>query len=68
MQQQEHGLEAERERRLRGARRLVIKLGTSTVTGLKGDFFTERVEPIVRSIAGWMKAVRQVVLVSSGAV
>jgi glutamate 5-kinase len=61
-------LEAERERRLRAARRLVIKLGTNTVTEPEGDFCAERVEPLVRSIAGLWRAGRQVVLVSSGAV
>ena len=66
--QEEHGLEGERGRRLRAARRIVIKLGTSTVTGLEGNLCTERVEPIVRSIAGLVKTGRQVVLVSSGAV
>ena len=60
--------EAERERLLRAARRIVIKVGTSTVTGADGELCRERVEPIVRSIAALMKAGRQVVLVSSGAV
>lgn len=61
-------LEAERKRRLRSARRLVVKLGTSTVTGIDGDLCAERVDPIVRSIAALTKSHRQVVLVSSGAV
>jgi glutamate 5-kinase len=61
-------MEAERQRLLRAARRLVIKVGTSTVTGDEGDLCLERVEPIVRSIASLMKEGRQVVLVSSGAV
>ena len=61
-------MEAERERLLRSARRIVIKVGTSTVTGDEGELCLERVEPIVRSIAALMKAGRQVVLVSSGAV
>ncbi len=60
--------EAEREKLLRDARRLVVKVGTNTVTGVEGDLCLERVEPIVRSIASLMKAGRQVVLVSSGAV
>lgn len=60
-------MEAEREK-LRAARRLVIKVGTATVTGAEGELCLERVEPIVRSLAGLMKAGRQVVLVSSGAV
>lgn len=53
---------------LKAARRLVVKVGTATVTGAQGDLCLERVEPIVRSIATLMKAGRQVVLVSSGAV
>jgi glutamate 5-kinase len=61
-------MEAEREKLLRAARRLVIKVGTATVTGTEGDLCLERVEPIARSIAALMKAGRQVVLVSSGAV
>jgi glutamate 5-kinase len=60
-------MEAERQN-LRAARRLVIKVGTATVTGAEGELCRERVEPIVRSIAELMKAGRQVVLVSSGAV
>ncbi len=61
-------MEAERGRLLRAARRIVIKVGTSTVTGAEGEFCPERVEPIVRSIAALMKTGRQAVLVSSGAV
>jgi glutamate 5-kinase len=66
--QADQKMEAERERLLKAARRLVIKLGTSTVTGAEGELCRERVEPIVRSIAALMKAGRPVVLVSSGAV
>jgi glutamate 5-kinase len=47
---------------------VVIKVGTSTVTGAEGELCFERVEPIVRSIAALIRAGRQVVLVSSGAV
>src|SRR5271170_682890 len=61
-------MEAEREKRLKAARRVIIKVGTSTVTGAEGELSTDRVEPIVRSIAALMKSGRQVVLVSSGAV
>ena len=61
-------MEAERERLLRAARRVVVKVGTATVTGTEGELCLERVEPIVRSISALMKAGRQVVLVSSGAV
>jgi glutamate 5-kinase len=61
-------MQAEREKLLRSARRVVIKVGTNTVTGAEGELCRERVEPIARSIAGLLKAGRQVVLVSSGAV
>src|SRR5215472_3678097 len=61
-------MESEREKRLKAAWRLVIKVGTSTVTGLQGELCAERVRPIVESIAKLMKDGRQVVLVSSGAV
>lgn len=53
---------------LRSAKRVVIKLGTSTVTGSQGELSTERIEPIVRAIATLQTDHRQVVLVSSGAV
>ena len=65
---QEDKLEAERERRLRSARRVVVKIGTATVTGPDGVLCSERVEPVVRSIAALLQEGRQVVLVSSGAV
>ena len=52
---------------LRNAHRVVIKLGTSTVTGSDGQLSVERTEPIVRAIAT-LQASRQIVLVSSGAV
>jgi glutamate 5-kinase len=61
-------MESERQKLLRAARRLVIKVGTSTVTAENGELCLERVEPITRSIVSLMKAGRQVVLVSSGAV
>ena len=64
----EHKLEPERARLLRSARRVVVKIGTATVTGPEGDLCYERVEPVVRSIAALMKERRQLVLVSSGAV
>lgn len=54
--------------RMRAARRVIVKLGTSTVTGEQGELCIERVEPIVRSIARLMREKRQVVLISSGAV
>ncbi len=61
-------LEIERQRRLRTAQRVVIKLGTSVVTGASGEVCADRIEPLVRSIAALKSAGRQVVLVSSGAV
>lgn len=61
-------LESERQRRLRTAQRIVIKLGTSTVTGETGEVRVDRIEPLARSIAALKSAGRQVVLVSSGAV
>jgi glutamate 5-kinase len=66
--QDENKTDAERGKRLRAARRLIIKVGTSTVTGAEGELSLARVEPIVRSIARLMNGGRQVVLVSSGAV
>jgi glutamate 5-kinase len=53
---------------LRKAKRVVIKLGTSTVTGTQGELSLVRIEPIVRAIAAMQADRRQVVLVSSGAV
>jgi glutamate 5-kinase len=61
-------MQSEREKRLKSARRLVIKVGTTTVTGAEGELCAERVAPIVSSVAKLMKQGRQVVLVSSGAV
>src|SRR5215831_1863708 len=52
---------------LGGAKRVIIKVGTSVVTGSEGQLFLERIEPIVRSIAA-LHTSRQIVLVSSGAV
>src|SRR3984893_12178491 len=53
---------------LRIAKRLVIKLGTSTVTGCQGELYLERIEGIRRCIAALQTNGCQVVLVSSGAV
>src|SRR5215831_17742929 len=59
MPAEEHKLEGQREQRLRAARRVVIKVGTSTVTGADGELCAERVRPIVQSIAKLMRASRQ---------
>jgi glutamate 5-kinase len=58
----------ERRERLRAARRIVVKVGTTTVTGPEGDLRLERLAPIVGSLSALMQEGRQVVLVSSGAV
>lgn len=64
----EQNKEKECRKALRAARRIIIKLGTSTVTEPSGELCAKRVEPIARSIAELMKEGRQIVLVSSGAV
>src|SRR6516162_6730883 len=53
---------------LRAAKRVVIKVGTSTVTGSHGELSLERIEPMVRCIAALQAGRRQIILVSSGAV
>jgi glutamate 5-kinase len=63
-----YNAESEVRARLRTARRIVIKLGTSTVTDAQGGICVERVEPIAGAISQLMEAGRQVMLVSSGAV
>jgi len=60
--------EMESRGKLKAARRIVIKLGTSTVTDLQGGVCAGRVEPIASAIAGLIAEKRQVMLVSSGAV
>ena len=60
--------ESEARQKLRAARRIVIKLGTSTVTDAEGGVCADRVDPVIRAISGLMAEGRQVVLVSSGAV
>jgi glutamate 5-kinase len=61
-------LETERRRLLRDAQRVVIKVGTSIVSGSAGEVNAVYVESLVRSMAALKMAGRQVVLVSSGAV
>ena len=63
-----YNAESEARGKLRAARRIVIKLGTSTVTDAAGGVCTQRVEPIVDGISQLFEAGRQVMLVSSGAV
>ena len=68
MSESPHLGEQRRNGLLRSAKRMVIKLGTSTVTGPQGELSLERIEPIVHAIATLQTNGRQVVLVSSGAV
>lgn len=68
MQTDHTKLEAERKRLLRTASRIVIKLGTSTVTAPDGTLCLERVELLAASIARLHASGKQVVLVSSGAI
>ncbi|MGH9900464.1 MAG: glutamate 5-kinase [Pyrinomonadaceae bacterium] len=63
-----HPTESDRASLLRAARRVVVKLGTSVVTGAGGEVSAARVGPLVRSMAALRGEGRQVVLVSSGAV
>ena len=60
--------ESAARQKLRAARRIVIKLGTSTVTDAQGGVCADRVDPVIRAICGLLEQGRQVVLVSSGAV
>lgn len=68
MSADKQALDIERQRRLRAARRVVIKLGTSVVTEPGGKVCAGRLEPLMCSVAALKRAGRQVVLVSSGAV
>ena len=61
-------LDEERGRLLKTASRIVVKLGTSTVTAQDGTLCQERVAPLMQSVAGLHDAGKQVVLVSSGAI
>jgi glutamate 5-kinase len=60
--------EKECRKGLRIARRVVVKLGTSTVTEPNGELCAQRILPIVQCISELLKDGRQVVLVTSGAV
>lgn len=54
--------------RLKAARRIVVKLGTSVVTGAGGQVSAGHLEPLVGAVIELKRSGRQVVLVSSGAV
>lgn len=64
----EQELEDEKQRRLRAAHRVVVKLGTRVVTGGGDQICAEHIVPLVAAIARLKSAGRQIVLVSSGAV
>src|SRR5947208_9436351 len=68
MQGDHSKLELERKRLLRNAYRIVVQVGTSTVTAPDGTLRRDYVEPLVSSIARLHAAGKQVVLVSSGAI
>ncbi|SMB92845.1 glutamate 5-kinase [Thermanaeromonas toyohensis ToBE] len=59
---------AECRRTLRNSKRLVVKVGTSTLTHPSGKLNLERLERVVRELADQVNAGRQVILVTSGAV
>jgi glutamate 5-kinase len=63
-----HQDERQRNDLLRSAKRVVVKLGTTTVIDPQGELSLQRVEPIVHAIATLQTSDHQVVLVSSGAV
>jgi glutamate 5-kinase len=54
--------------KLANARRIVIKVGTSTITHDNGRFNLANMEHLCRSIANQMNNGREVILVSSGAI
>lgn len=54
--------------RITRARRIVIKIGTSTITYDNGRFNWTNMEQICRSVANQMNQGKQIILVSSGAI
>ncbi len=62
-----HKTDARRER-IAKAKRIVIKVGTSTITHDNGRFNLTNMENLCRSIANLMNQGKQVILVSSGAI
>ena len=51
-----------------GARRLVVKVGSSSLTSVSGGLDLSRVDRLVDAVAARVAAGTQVVLVSSGAI
>ncbi len=54
--------------RLREAHRIVVKVGTSTLTHASGEFNLWRVERLIRSMVDEINAGREIVFVTSGAI
>ncbi|NLW70543.1 MAG: glutamate 5-kinase [Eubacteriaceae bacterium] len=52
---------------IKSARKIVIKLGSNTISGEDGEFNYERMENIVSQVMGLISLGKQVALVSSGA-
>jgi glutamate 5-kinase len=63
-----HNRKGAQWQRMSSVRRVVIKVGTSVVTGGRSEFCLAQMESLVSSIARLKKEGRQLVLVSSGAV
>lgn len=59
---------AQNREKLTRARRIVIKVGTSTITFDNGRFNLTNLEHLCRSIANQMNQGREIILVSSGAI
>ena len=53
---------------LQAARRIVVKVGTSTLTHPNGKLNFSRIEGLVRELADAVNSGKQILLVSSGAV
>ena len=54
--------------KLRDAKRIVVKVGTSTITYPTGKMNLSRLESLVRELADLANQGREIVLVSSGAI
>src|SRR5688500_9336928 len=54
--------------RLANAKRIVVKVGTSSVTGAGGKFDTARIDSLCAELAAIRTGERQLVLVTSGAI
>lgn len=53
---------------LQGAKRIVVKVGTSTLTYQNGQLNLRRIEQLVRVLSDFKNSGREVILVSSGAI